>query len=147
MRNYPVLLDIHTHCISSGHGSRDTVTDMAREAAGRGLKILGISDHGPKTSGAGSSSYFRNLRLAQRSRFGVSLLYGAELNILNEKATWIWRIRLSLLWIMPLSACTTLFFRAGTPAAIIRMAAPAYLLPVWAGNLSGISVQTRISTP
>ncbi|MDE6962316.1 MAG: PHP domain-containing protein, partial [Lachnospiraceae bacterium] len=85
MRNYPVLLDIHTHCISSGHGSRDTVTDMAREAAGRGLKILGISDHGPKTPGAGSSSYFRNLRLAQRSRFGVSLLYGAELNILNEK--------------------------------------------------------------
>lgn len=84
MRTYPVLLDIHTHSIASGHGSRDTVTDMAKAAADRSLKILGISDHGPKTPGAGSSSYFRNLRLAQRSRFGVSLLYGAELNILNE---------------------------------------------------------------
>ena len=56
MRNYPVLLDIHTHCISSGHGSRDTVTDMAREAAGRGLKILGISDHGPKEPEAAPTS-------------------------------------------------------------------------------------------
>lgn len=84
MSNYPVLSDIHTHSISSGHGTRDTVTDMARTAAERFLKILGISDHGPKTPGAGDSSYFRNLRLAQRGRFGVSLLYGVELNILNE---------------------------------------------------------------
>lgn len=85
MLNYPVLLDIHTHCISSGHGNRDTITDMAREASNRGLKILGLSDHGPGTAGAGSSSYFRNLHLAERKRFGVFLLYGVELNILNEK--------------------------------------------------------------
>lgn len=85
MQNYPILLDIHTHSIASGHGSRDTITDMARAAADRSLKVLGISDHGPKTPGAGGSSYFRSLCLAPRSRFGVSLLYGAELNILNEK--------------------------------------------------------------
>lgn len=85
MQSYPVLLDIHTHSASSGHGTHDTITDMAKTAAGRSLKILGISDHGPRTAGAGSSSYFRNLRLAQRKRFGISLLYGVELNILNEK--------------------------------------------------------------
>ncbi|MCM1135007.1 MAG: PHP domain-containing protein [Clostridium sp.] len=85
IEKFPILLDIHTHCISSGHGSHDTITDMARAAAGRSLKVLGISDHGPKTAGAGSSSYFRNLLLAERRRFGVSLLYGVELNILNEK--------------------------------------------------------------
>lgn len=84
MQNYSVLLDIHTHSIASGHGTCDTITDMARAAAGRSLEVLGISDHGPGTAGAGSGSYFRNLRLAPHSRFGVSLLYGAELNILNE---------------------------------------------------------------
>lgn len=84
MQNIPILLDIHTHSIASGHGSQDTITDMARAAAAASLTILGISDHGPATAGAGSSSYFRNLFLADRKRFGVTLLYGVELNILNE---------------------------------------------------------------
>lgn len=84
MQNIPILLDIHTHSIASGHNTHDTITDMARSAAARSLQILGISDHGPCTTDAGSSSYFRNLRLAERRRFNVSLLYGVELNILNE---------------------------------------------------------------
>ena len=84
MKNIPILLDIHTHSIASGHGSLDTITDMARAAAATSLDILGISDHGPATPGSGNSSYFRNLHLADRRRFGVTLLYGVELNILNE---------------------------------------------------------------
>ncbi|MCM1174510.1 MAG: PHP domain-containing protein [Blautia sp.] len=84
MQTIPILADIHTHCIASGHGTHDTITDMARAAAGRSLCVLGLSDHGPATPGAADSSYFRNLLLAERKRFGVSLFYGAELNILNE---------------------------------------------------------------
>lgn len=84
MQTIPILADIHTHCIASGHGSHDTITDMARAAAERSLWVLGLSDHGPATPGAADSSYFRNLLLAERKRFGVSLFYGAELNILNE---------------------------------------------------------------
>lgn len=84
MQTFPILADIHTHCIASGHGTQDTITDMARAAAERSLQVLGLSDHGPATPGAADSSYFRNLLLAERKRFGVSLLYGAELNILNE---------------------------------------------------------------
>lgn len=84
MQKIPILADIHTHCIASGHGTQDTITEMARTAAERSLQILGLSDHGPATPGAADSSYFRNLLLAERKRFGVSLLYGAELNILNE---------------------------------------------------------------
>ena len=84
MQNIPILLDIHTHSLASGHGSRDTITDMARAAADASLEILGISDHGPATPGSGSSSYFRNLRLADRRLYGINLLYGVELNILNE---------------------------------------------------------------
>lgn len=85
MQTFPILADIHTHCVASGHGTRDTITDMARVAADRSLRVLGISDHAPATPGAADSSYFRNLLLAERKRFGVSLLYGVELNILNEK--------------------------------------------------------------
>lgn len=84
MQTFPILADIHTHCIASGHGTQDTITDMARAAAEHSLQVLGLSDHGPATPGAADSSYFRNLLLAERKRFGVSLLYGAELNILNE---------------------------------------------------------------
>ncbi|MGN0304585.1 MAG: PHP domain-containing protein [Lachnospiraceae bacterium] len=83
MKNYPIYFDLHTHTISSGHGSTDTLTDLARAAAARGLTALGISDHGPATSGSASASYFQNLRLAQKKRFGVKMLYGVELNILN----------------------------------------------------------------
>lgn len=80
---YPILLDVHTHSIASGHGSTDTITDMAKAASLSSLQILGISEHGPATPGSAGDSYFRNLRCAQKERFHVSLLYGAELNILN----------------------------------------------------------------
>lgn len=80
---FSILMDLHTHSISSGHGSTDTITDMAKAAAGQGIRILGISEHGPATAGSVKPSYFSSLKLAGRKRFGVDLLYGAELNILN----------------------------------------------------------------
>lgn len=83
MYTIPISADIHTHSVASGHGSRDTITDMARAAAKNSLKIFGISDHAPATPGSAGVSYFRNLRLADRERFGVKLFYGVELNILN----------------------------------------------------------------
>lgn len=76
--------DIHTHSVASGHGSTATITDLAKVAAARGLKMLGISDHGPATLGGGRISYFRNLAYAQKERLGVKMLYGAEVNILNK---------------------------------------------------------------
>lgn len=79
-----ILFDLHTHSISSGHGSNDTITDMAKKASAIGLQALGISEHGPGTPGSVSESYFRNLSLACRERFNVRLLYGVELNILNK---------------------------------------------------------------
>ena len=74
MKNVPILLDIHTHSVASGHGSRDTIADMARAAVAASLDILGISDHGPATPGSGSSSYFRNLHLADR-RLSAGMVY------------------------------------------------------------------------
>lgn len=79
--------DIHTHSIASGHGSTDTISDMAKEASLRGITLLGISDHGPATLCSGTVSYFRSLTMSPKERFGVTLLYGAELNILNKNGT------------------------------------------------------------
>lgn len=79
------ILDIHTHTIASGHGGNATITDMVKAAKERGLQLLGISDHGPKTLGGGRPSYFRSLHLAARRRMGIEMLYGAEVNILDAK--------------------------------------------------------------
>lgn len=76
--------DLHTHTCASGHGTRDSITDLAREAALRHMKLLGISDHGPASAGSAGLSYFRSLILCERTRFGVALRYGAEANILDS---------------------------------------------------------------
>ncbi|MBQ8305687.1 MAG: phosphatase [Blautia sp.] len=75
--------DMHTHSIASGHGTMSTITAMAKEASRKGLKLLGITDHGPATLAAGTASYFRSLLYSPRRRFDVDLLYGVELNILD----------------------------------------------------------------
>lgn len=80
---YQAHFDLHTHTISSGHGSTDTLTDLAKAASAKELHALGISDHGPATPGSAKESYFRNLPISSRAKFGVSLFYGVELNILN----------------------------------------------------------------
>ena len=81
------LSDIHTHSIASGHGTICTISDMAKAASKKGLKLLGITDHGPGTLAAGTSSYFRSLTYAPKKRFGIELLFGVELNILDEYGT------------------------------------------------------------
>lgn len=76
-------IDLHTHTRASGHATTDSITDLAREASQRGIHVLGISDHGPASPGSAGLSYFRSLFLCERSRFGIELRYGAEVNILN----------------------------------------------------------------
>ena len=63
------LSDMHTHSIASGHGTECTITNMARAAAEKGLRLLGITDHGPGTLAAGtfSEKTFRS-RSALRNR-------------------------------------------------------------------------------
>ncbi len=80
-----IKLDVHTHSIASGHGTADTITDMAREASSRGLQLLAVTEHGPATVNSCKSSYFRNIRHAPGQRFGVRMMYGCEVNILDYK--------------------------------------------------------------
>ena len=77
-------IDIHTHTVASGHGTTDTIADLAKGAYKKGMTLLGVSDHGPATPGSCKESYFRSLKSAPHSRAGIPVLYGAEANILNE---------------------------------------------------------------
>ena len=79
------LSDMHTHSIASGHGTISTISEMAKAASRRGLRLLGITDHGPATMNAGTASYFRSLTYSPRDRAGIRLMYGVELNILDTE--------------------------------------------------------------
>lgn len=80
------LLDLHTHSIASGH-AYSTIQEMAQAAAQKGLQILGITEHAPSLPGACESIYFRNLHVIPRLMYGVRLLMGVELNILDTHGT------------------------------------------------------------
>ncbi len=79
-------LDVHTHTIASGH-AYGTLTEMAREASVRGLKILGITEHAHNMPGTCDDLYFVNLRVVPREMFGIRLMLGAELNIMDYEGT------------------------------------------------------------
>ncbi len=79
-----IALDVHTHTIASGH-AYSTLQEMVTAAAAKGLKILGITDHGPSIRGASDLVYFANFHVIPRQIGDVKLLMGAEINILNTK--------------------------------------------------------------
>lgn len=79
-------LDVHTHTLASGH-AYSTLQEMAQTAADKGLEILGVTEHAPGIPGTCDPIYFRNLHVVPRKLYGVRLLLGAELNILDTKGT------------------------------------------------------------
>lgn len=80
MREYRI--DTHSHSIASGH-AYNTIREMAQDAAEKGLTHLGITEHAPKMPGTCHEMYFLNLGVVPREQFGVQLLMGAELNIMD----------------------------------------------------------------
>jgi len=76
------VIDVHTHTIASGH-AYTTLLENAKEAANKGIKILGVSDHGPKMPGGPHIFYFGNLRVVPKELFGVRILKGCEANIID----------------------------------------------------------------
>jgi putative hydrolase len=75
-------LDLHTHTIASGH-AYTTLLENIKEASGIGLKFLGTSDHGPNMPGGPHLFYFANMRVLPRELYGVTLLHGCEVNIVD----------------------------------------------------------------
>jgi putative hydrolase len=79
-------LDVHTHSIASGH-AYGTITEMAKAASEKGLKILGITEHTTGIPGTCNEFYFGNMKVVPRNMFGIELMLGAEINILDYKGT------------------------------------------------------------
>lgn len=77
-----LVLDTHTHTIASAH-AYSTVTEMARAAGERGLELLAITDHGPELEDSSPKLHFMNYHVLPKEMFGVHMLYGCELNILD----------------------------------------------------------------
>ena len=79
-----IELDVHTHTIASGHAF-STLQEMAQAAAGKGLKVFRDNGTFARYSRYLPSYYFRNLHVVPRRMYGVELLLGAEINILDGK--------------------------------------------------------------
>ena len=67
------LLDVHTHTIASGH-AYSSIQEMAQAASGKGLQILGITEHGPSIEGTCPLLYFKNMHCVPREMYGINLL-------------------------------------------------------------------------
>ena len=81
-----ILLDVHTHTVASGHAF-STLQEMVRTPADKGLQILGITEHTGGIPGTCSPIYFRNLPVVPRLMYGVELLLGAEINIVDYEGS------------------------------------------------------------
>ena len=79
-----IELDMHTHTLASGH-AYSTIQEMARAGAEKGVKLLGITEHTPGIPGTCDPIYFRNLHVVPRQMYGLELMLGAEINILDAK--------------------------------------------------------------
>ena len=78
-----IVADLHTHTIASGH-AYGTVREMAIAASERKLSALGITDHAPGIPGTAAPLYFYNLSAVPRELYGVKILFGSEVNVMND---------------------------------------------------------------
>jgi len=78
-----IVLDTHSHTIASGH-AYNTINEMAFAAKEKGIELLAITEHGPKMPYTCGLYYFENLRAVRREKYGVQLLMGAEVNIVDN---------------------------------------------------------------
>jgi putative hydrolase len=75
--------DLHTHTVASTH-AYSTVSENCLWAARYGLKIIAMTDHAPAMPDSPHIWHFGNLKCLPREIEGVTLLKGAEADILED---------------------------------------------------------------
>lgn len=75
-------VDTHSHTLVSGH-AYNTMSEMAKAARDAGLEALAITEHGPAMEGSCQEIYFRNYKAVDHMAYGIELLLGCEMNILD----------------------------------------------------------------
>ena len=83
---YNSVLDLHTHTVASGH-AYCSLREMAKAASEKGLEVLGITEHAPMMPGTCHKYYFDNLKVVPREMYGIQLLLGSEVNILDAQGS------------------------------------------------------------
>ena len=78
-----LIADIHTHTLVSGH-AYGTIREMAQAASEKKLEVLGITEHAPGIPGTVDPFYYNNLKVVPRELYGVQIIHGCEINILND---------------------------------------------------------------
>ena len=81
-QNIHIAIDTHTHTLASGH-AYNTLREMDKMAADKGLSGLAVTEHAPKMPGTCHIFYFQNMRVVPRNMYGIELLMGVELNVMN----------------------------------------------------------------
>lgn len=79
---HPPEVDLHIHTIASGHAF-STISEIAIVAAAKGLRGIGITDHGPALPGGPHPYHFHALRFIPPTLRGVRILRGIEANIIG----------------------------------------------------------------
>lgn len=74
------IIDMHTHTMASGHGY-STLKENIEAAKEKGLRALGLSEHGPAASGGPHVFFFSNYRCIPRQYGDLRLFCGVEANI------------------------------------------------------------------
>jgi len=77
----PPEADLHIHTVASGHAF-STINEIALTAAERGLRAVGMTDHGPALPGGPHPYHFASLRFIPQELHGVRIIKGIEANIL-----------------------------------------------------------------
>lgn len=78
-----LIADIHTHTLVSGH-AYGTIREMAKAASERGLEVIGFSEHAPGIPGTVDPFYYLNLNAIPDELYGVNIINGCEINVLND---------------------------------------------------------------
>ena len=76
------VLDVHTHTYASGH-AYNTMREVIETAKIKHLDMIGIADHAPKMPGSCHDFHFMNLKTVPRDAYGIKLVLGVELNIMD----------------------------------------------------------------
>lgn len=77
-------MDMHTHTMASGHGY-STLKENIEAAKAKGLKALGLSEHGPAMPGGPHIYFLSNYRCIPRQYGDLKLFCGVEANICDYR--------------------------------------------------------------
>lgn len=81
-----ILADTHTHSMASGH-AYSTIQENIKAAAEKGLELVALTEHAPAMKNTTSHAYFANLHVIPDYLFGIRILKGVELNIIDFQGT------------------------------------------------------------